>query len=337
MKKPTIKNWIKYCAGTLAMSGMLLTTGCDTNNEAADYENEVEATETEPVVIEREDVADVEPEEEEVDYVADEEVTVAEEERTDVANTAPYPDQPIGHMDEFLDEHEEVNEAIKRELTDNDNVVYQDVAETQDTYQAKRLVDQQGRENVADTEADRREQEAIIISLYEIDLDRLTEEDRERMDAFMAEYRERRDRERGQMSPETGAYISPEVDARPEEGYEELMANIQERIEYPHNAQAADMEGTVLVSFIVDETGDVTAAEAVEYVNIPVEERQYTQPLNPTKFSEQEVEDIKKEMMKEAEKAVKATSGEWEPAMQNGEVVRAELQLPVRFRIAENE
>ncbi len=370
MKKPTIKNWIKYCAGTLAVSGMLLTTSCDSGNQTADYENEVEAAENESVVLERENVNDPIEVGEEEGTDADDRQTVGGANDVDYASTATTENQnqqasnmsstpaaaAMPDMDVHLEEYKDPNQAIREELTDsNDQVgdqsmdrqnvnntqmdntqssaMTQDTASDADMNSYQYNTDQQGRENVSNTDADRAEQEATIISLYEIDMDRLNEEDRQRVSDMMNEYKERRDRERGQMNPETGAYISPEVDARPKMGYEELMETVTDKIEYPNNALAAQMEGTVIVNFVVDENGEVLGGKAVEYITVPTEEMQYTQPLNPTKFSEQEVEDTKKEMMKAAVEAITATSGQWEAAMQNGETVPAEVQLPVRFRI----
>jgi hypothetical protein len=441
MKKPTIRNWIKYCAGTLAVSGMLVTTSCGSdNNQTADYENEVEAVENEPTTLERENVNDEIAAVEEVETDADDRQTVGGTNDVDYTSNEGQNQQlsnrssdrsanSMPDMDTHLEEYKEPNQAIREELTDNNDMVgeqtmdRQNVSNTQtsdmnqesatdmnrqntadmnqdastemdrenvtntesqetsqysteqqnatqqtntldnqqkatnDAQQTEEMnqntanqedlnsyqytnttgTDQQGRENVANTDADRMEQEAAIISLYEIDMERLADEDRQRVTELMNEYKERRDRERGQMNPETGAYISPEVDARPTEGYEELMKTITDKIEYPHNALAAEMEGTVIVNFVVDENGEVLGGQAIEYVIVPTEEMQYTQPLNPTKFSEQEVEETKKEMMKEAVKAVTATSGQWEAAMQNGESVPAEIQLPIRFRMPDSD
>ena len=358
MKKPTIKNWIKYCAGIFAMSGMLLTTSCDSNNQTADYENEVEAVENEPTTLERENVSE---DVAEVDTEADDRQTVGGTNDVEYAETANQqvnnvPAASMPDMDVHLEEFEEPNQAIRKELTDNDdrvgvdslNIVegnqdnnlnsYQyDTNTSQDTTTPQDTSTPQGRENVTNMDADRAEQESIIIGLYQLDMEKLAEEDRQRVTELMKEYKERRDSEIGQANPETGAYISPEVDARPKKGYEELMKTVTDKIDYPQNAIAAEMEGTVFVNFIVDENGEVIGGQAVEAILVPTEEMQYTQPLNPTKFSEMEIEETKKEMMKEAVEAITATSGQWEAAMQNGETVPAEIQLPVRFRIPDSE
>lgn len=369
------------------MSGMLLTTSCDSNNnQTADYENEVEAVENEPLELEREnvreDVAEMEMETEtEETPPAPETTTTTNQTAQNQQASSDRSARSMPNMDSHIEEYKEPNQAIREELTDATDEVGQDAtmgtqgmdrqnvtntqtgtdyqqtddmnrqntsdeynleedtnrtAEVEDlseTGEVNTTQDQQGRENVANTEADRMEQEAVIISLYEIDLERLSEEDRQRMNELMNEYKERRERERGQMNPETGAYVSPDMDARPTQGYEELMNTVTDKITYPQNALAAEMEGTVVVNFIVNERGEVTNAQALESIIVPTAEMQYTQPLNPTKFSEQEVEETKKEMMEEAVKAVENTSGQWEAAMMNGEAVPAELQLPIHFRI----
>ena len=164
----------------------------------------------------------------------------------------------------------------------------------------------------------------------------LSDEDRQRMEDIGNQYNERRESMRGQINDETGAYISPEVDAQPTVGYEELMKRVQENITYPQDAVAAEMEGTVFVNFVVDENGNITEAKAFEDVIVPAASLESTTtPLNPTKFSEQEIEELRVEMRKEAERAVQQTSGMWEAGMQDGQKVKTELQLPVKFEIAD--
>lgn len=348
MKKPTIKNWIKYCAGTLAVSGMLLTTSCDTNNkETADYETETEAAETEPAVTARENVADVEPEaEEEVENVAEQPQTTQTQQAADrSAGRMP-------NMDNHLEEHKEENKAIKEELTDvnlkDQDTARQDVANTQDTYQyntadeqqnptqqTNRLGEPQG--NVQDTATNQQQDEygTLVIERYSVIIpETYTEEERQRMEDIMAEYGERRESMRGQINPETGAYLSPEQEAQPMGmNYEQLINELENRVEYPHNAIAAEMEGTVFVRFVVDENGQVRNAEVADAVIASEANRTTTTPLNPNTFDEQEIEQVKEELKKEAVRAVESTSGEWQSAMQGGQAVAMEMQLPVSFRL----
>lgn len=114
MKKTIIKNWIRYSASTLAISGMLVMGACGDSNETA----EIETAETEVV---REDVAVVEPEVQEVE--PEEEVVPEQEQvavRTDQGSddfSATY----INNMDAFLEEHKEVNQQITAALIDADS------------------------------------------------------------------------------------------------------------------------------------------------------------------------------------------------------------------------
>ncbi len=179
------------------------------------------------------------------------------------------------------------------------------------------------------------EDQALVIERYTmIYAEDMSDEDRQRMEGISRDYNERRESMRGQINDETGAYVSPEVDAQPTVGYEQLMNQIQENIEYPRDAVAAEMEGTVYVNFVVDENGNVTEAKAYEDVIVPASSLESaTTPLNPNNFSDQEIDELRKEMRKEAERAVEETSGMWEAGKQDGQSVKTELQLPVRFDI----
>lgn len=164
-----------------------------------------------------------------------------------------------------------------------------------------------------------------------------SDEDRRRTEDIMNEYETRRESMRGQMNEENGAYMAPEVDAEPREGYDQLMSQIQENLNYPQDAAAAEIEGTIFVNFVVDENGNIEEARAVEDVVVPSASlKSATNPLDPTKFHEQEIEEIKEEMRQAAVEAVEATSGQWTPGQQGGENVRSEVQIPVRFVMQDN-
>jgi hypothetical protein len=174
----------------------------------------------------------------------------------------------------------------------------------------------------------------IIMERYSVDYaDEMSEEERQRSEEIMSEYNTRRESMRGQMNEETGAYMSPEVEARPTAGSEQLLDQIQSNVNYPNDAQAAKMEGVIFVNFVVDEEGNVMNATAAEEIITPVETMEYTQPLNPTKFNEQEIEELKEEMRQEAIRAVQETSGQWQAGQQDGQAVKSEIQLPVRFNL----
>jgi hypothetical protein len=405
MKKPTIRNWIKYCAGTLAVSGMLVTTSCDSNNnQTAEYENEVEAVENEPTTLERENVNDEIAAVEEVETDADDRQTanetqpVAETNDNEFASNESQNQQASNRssdmsagtmpdMDSHIEEYKEPNRAISEELTDNNdmagnqNMDRQNVSNTQTSDMNQESATDMNRQNTADmnqqdtsTDMDRENvtntdsQESyqygndqqtnqqdnntydrqsntdmnqegddlniIIMERYSVDYaDEMSEEERQRSEEIMSEYNTRRESMRGQMNEETGAYMSPEVEARPTAGSEQLLDQIQSNVNYPNDAQAAKMEGVIFVNFVVDEEGNVMNATAAEEIITPVETMEYTQPLNPTKFNEQEIEELKEEMRQEAIRAVQETSGQWQAGQQDGQAVKSEIQLPVRFNL----
>ena len=110
MKKPTMKNSIKYWTTTIAVSGMLVVGACGDSNETA--ENELETTETEVVAPVQEPVANIEDttiESQEPDQSLEFERT--SNTQSDM-NAARMPD-----MDAHLEEHKEVNEKIRETLT----------------------------------------------------------------------------------------------------------------------------------------------------------------------------------------------------------------------------
>lgn len=317
MKMPNISKWISYGTTTLAVSGLLLVGGCDNNSERqtadnTDFENEVEATENEPQTPERENVNLNMAENQEEQQRNEDNAQKAAEKAENTANngdqiqyekTSASPDHSASamrNMDAHIDEHEDVNENIRETLTDQPNAYF------------------------------------IIYELYHADIEdaAYTKEERRQIEEIMNEYRLRRESMRGKMDPKTKAYTSPEVDPQPKMGMEKLLDKIQDNMNYPQNAAAAEAEGTVFVNFIVDRYGNIENAKANPNVVVPTASKASASGvLNPTNFSENGIEELKKEMMKEAVKAVKSTSGQWEPAMHNGERVRAEIQLPVVFRI----
>ena len=98
MKKSTVRNWMKYFASTIAISGIMLLGACGSDENTAD---EVYAPETEVVTRE------VETEE----YVEDE-VAVPVQENRNVRSTASSV-----NINRLLDKYPDVNQAIRTTLT----------------------------------------------------------------------------------------------------------------------------------------------------------------------------------------------------------------------------
>ncbi|GAB3537292.1 hypothetical protein GCM10027443_30020 [Pontibacter brevis] len=90
-------------------------------------------------------------------------------------------------------------------------------------------------------------------------------------------------------------------------GNEALLSFLGNNIKYPEAAQEAEVEGLTVVKFTVEKDGAVTNIHTVK-------------SLSP-------------ETDQEAVRVVKMTSGNWAPGKQNGETVRVEYTLPIRFAL----
>ena len=124
MKKPIIKNWIKYWSTTIAVTGMLAMGACDSNNNTAD--DAVDATQ-ETINSAREDVS------QNLEEMEAETEEVANTEETATARPSYGPSAyTIRNMDAHLERFKEVNEAITETLTDANNQL--DEGSTPETY-----------------------------------------------------------------------------------------------------------------------------------------------------------------------------------------------------------
>ena len=136
---------------------------------------------------------------------------------------------------------------------------------------------------------------------------------------------------RGKMNTQTNTYISAEMSAVPSEGYDKLYEYINDQLEYPQNAKAANIEGTIFVEFVVDANGNVLNPRVVETID---GQREPIRAIkNPSRVSEQERKEAIQNMEQEALKAIRATDGMWEPASMDNSAVAEEVTLPVRFHI----
>ena len=82
---------------------------------------------------------------------------------------------------------------------------------------------------------------------------------------------------------------------------------LQKNLNYPVEAQNKEQQGTVMVGFIVDTTGKLSAVEAI------------TKPA--------------KSLVEEAIRIIKLSDGNWEPATQNGYKVRCYAKKPITFKL----
>jgi protein TonB len=83
------------------------------------------------------------------------------------------------------------------------------------------------------------------------------------------------------------------------------MRYLQKNLQYPEEAQNNEVQGQVVVKFIVDKEGKVSDVEAIS---------------GPNELREEAMRVIRK-------------SGQWTPAVQNGRKVKSYKQQPINFRL----
>lgn len=114
-----------------------------------------------------------------------------------------------------------------------------------------------------------------------------------------------------------GVFYSVDEEADFEGGREALQETILSNLKYPETAKNWGMEGTIFVKFVVDENGNIPFATTTSNIETSME-RYLT------------------DMEEQAIKAIKATSGEWEPAeVENVEVASLSV-LPITFDFEKN-
>jgi protein TonB len=102
--------------------------------------------------------------------------------------------------------------------------------------------------------------------------------------------------------PVTFAEVMPEYPG----GEAALLAYVQKQIVYPSKARENGIQGVVYISFIVDKEGKVTAAQSHSKVGYGCEE--------------------------EALRVIRSLP-RWKPGKQNGNAVKVQLYMPVRFSL----
>lgn len=109
-----------------------------------------------------------------------------------------------------------------------------------------------------------------------------------------------------------GVFYSVDEPAAYTGGRDELETEIRSNLEYPEKAKNWGVEGTIFVKFVVDEEGEIPFATTAS--NIETSMDMYL-----------------KDLQEQAISAVKATSGEWDPATVEGVEVASLAVVPVTF------
>jgi TonB family protein len=109
-----------------------------------------------------------------------------------------------------------------------------------------------------------------------------------------------------------GVFYSVDKPAKYEDGKDELQSKIRSNLKYPEDAKDWGVEGTVFVKFVIDKNGEIPFAATAS--NIETSRESYL-----------------KDLEEQAVKAVKATSGEWEPGKVEGVDVSSLAVVPITF------
>jgi hypothetical protein len=139
------------------------------------------------------------------------------------------------------------------------------------------------------------------------------ETDRKKLEILIFEFKN--NKIKMQNTPtRTGIYYSVDQEAEPKMGMEKFYDNLRDKITYPEEAKKYGVEGNVYLKFVVDSKGEIA------YINAQEDIETSTKPFV-------------KDLMKQAKNAVMETSGNWEPAMVNGDPVASWVVLPVAYNI----
>ena len=108
-----------------------------------------------------------------------------------------------------------------------------------------------------------------------------------------------------QDAEEDGIVLHVQIESEYPGGIEAWRRYLIKTLNYPENARDNEIEGTVLVQFIVDKNGVVSDVQAIS---------------GPNELREEAVRVIRK-------------SGSWKPAIQNGRQVKSYKNQPITFRL----
>ena len=114
-------------------------------------------------------------------------------------------------------------------------------------------------------------------------------------------------------SKELGVFYTVNKEPKYKGGEDALESKIQDNLTYPEDALNWGTSGTIYVKFVIDEHGKIpyiTTSDMLVNKN-----KQYT-----------------KELEQDAENAVKATSGHWIPAKEDGVSVASLAVVPIKFK-----
>ena len=124
-----------------------------------------------------------------------------------------------------------------------------------------------------------------------------------------------------------------------EGGELELMKLLQANVRYPAIAQEYNVQGRVVVQFIVGQDGSITDLKAdtkdLGYAQGKTKGKALskTQNAKPISSTDSNFQAARKALEDEALRVVRLTSSKWKPGEQHGKKVRMKYSLPITFRL----
>ena len=124
-----------------------------------------------------------------------------------------------------------------------------------------------------------------------------------------------------------------------EGGELELMKMLQANVRYPAIAQEYNVQGRVVVQFIVEQDGSITDLKAdtkdLGYAQGKTKGKasSKTQNAKPIPSTDSSFQTARKALEEEALRVVRLTSSKWKPGEQHGKKVRMKYSLPITFRL----
>jgi len=140
--------------------------------------------------------------------------------------------------------------------------------------------------------------------------------DRDKLQALILDYKWNKLKYKD-LAPVKGIYLSADKEPEPENGFDAFYNTLYEELEYPERAKDWGVEGTVMVEFVVNSDGTIGDIRTSENIDTGME-------VYATQLEQQVVD------------AIKATSGNWDPATVAGEPVAYQATLPVVFDFRKN-
>lgn len=114
-----------------------------------------------------------------------------------------------------------------------------------------------------------------------------------------------------ELKAQTGEKVEEQIEkldvaSQPPGGFQGWTQYLSNSLKYPEKAQSKEIEGTVIVSFIVEKDGSLSDIELMRGIGGGCDE--------------------------EALRVVKG-SGKWSPGEKDGSIVRTRMRLPIRFKL----